>query len=510
MDNEHIIVDIEEEAKSHHTEPKQAHLEAIEEEIDPSYLNTLRNSNLSADRLPLVKPLLLEVSHNLSNLFMFTNTHVSNIIYIFKKFNEVAFKKFANTLNQNKQFIQFFQNMTLIYKNFSTELSKSNNILNSNIKETLLSVQMNSLVEVNQNLIAKNFTQFSTSLINNVISKGPFTKIKDLISRYNDIVKEINLLINGVEQKKDKIAKKYNSKFSHILDSFKKNYNDDENLLEIIKKNDFYLMEVEMTNSISKMYKRLMLFLNNYKVNMNQIKEIIFEFMNVIKETFEIYINENKTIFSNNIFVNFETLQNFQTSISKEYLENAMSLENIINDESSRKLFSEMLINYQSNLIRFNGIKKISNEADLEKIENFDFLKNFSISNFVDNFANFMPIDLELKSSLVLYTTNVKRDPGVFSSWKNSLIVITVQDFLIIFDESISKKFAHKFRLNRLNLKLKMEKKSPYKVEFSENKKVLFFNSTNSIIIDPVTKDRLDEIVNIIEKAKVNELRENK
>jgi hypothetical protein len=511
MENENAIVDIEEEIKTDqkyiedlNNHPEMRKDSMTEEEIDPSYLNTQKNANLNTDKISTIKPILLEVNHNLHNIFMFSNTHVSNILYIFKKFNEIVFRKFGNTLNQNKQFVQFFQNMTMVYKNFSTELAKSNEILNGNNSDTLLSMQMNNLIEVNQQLIAKNFTQFSNSLIINVISKGPFTKIKDLINRYNTIVKEINLYIEKVENKKDKIAKKFNTKLSPILDSFKKNYNDDERLSEIIKKNDFYLIEVELINSISKMYNRLKIFLNNYKDNINKIKDILFEFMNLIKETIEIYINENKTIFSDNIFVNLESMKCFKNSISKEQLENAMSLENIIHDDSCRKLFSEMLLNYQSNLLRFKDVKNISNEDKLSNEENFDVLKMQSIVNFVDNFINFMPlgIDLDQKSLLVSYVTNVKRNPGVFSTWKNSMVVITLQDFLIIFDDRVSKKFANRFRLDKIKIKMKEDKKSPYKFELSETRKVLFFNSTSNIIIDPVTKDRFDEIAQFTQKAK--------
>jgi hypothetical protein len=506
MENENQIEIKEEEPEQSNTKV----ITMIEEEIDPSYLNTSqRNVILSPDRLPSIKPIILDMNHNLNNNFKFTNTHVSNVLSIFKKLNDFAFKKFANTLNQNKQFIQFFKDMTLIYKNFSSDLMKSNNVLNTNITDTLLSVHMNSLIESNQQLIAKNFIQFSTSLVTNIISKGPFTKIKDLIDRYNNIQKEITLMIERVEEKKDKIAKKFYTKLNPILDAFKQSYDDNNRLFEIMTKHDFYLIEVEMINSISKMYYRLKLFLNNYKVSINQIREIIFEFMEVIRETFEIYINENKTIFSSNIFANFEAMENFKASITKEYLENAMTLENIINDDVNKKLFSEMLITYQSNLVTFNNYKKISNDIELENADNFDIIKIISIPSLIDKVINFMPIgiDLNQKSSLILYQTVVKRDPGVFSSWKNSNLIITIQDFLYVFDENITKKCPHKFRLSKVYLRLKEDKKFPYRFELLEAKKVLFFNTINDVVIDPVTKDRLDDIVFFIDVAKENEIK---
>ena len=110
----------------------------------------------------------------------FSQKYSTCVILIFKKLNEVIFKKFTNTLNQNKNFLKFFKDITCAYQKFSTDLIGANSILSEvAFKEQILSDNINKMIEKTQESISSNFFNFSTVLTKKIITKGPFLKIAD-------------------------------------------------------------------------------------------------------------------------------------------------------------------------------------------------------------------------------------------------------------------------------------------------------------------------------------------
>jgi hypothetical protein len=456
---------------------------------------------LSLGKVAIIKPVINDHINNLMGVRNSANLHAGQLISIFKLLNENAFRKVNNTLNLSRKFTQYFRDVTTIYSKFSYDIGRSNVILASCTQDTILSDNINIMIEKTQEAIAGKFISFSNILFTNIVNKGPFLRVKELESRLNKISKEVNLSLAKVEQKREKIAKVYTGKMLPIFESITKS-TDDTVLQVTLDKNEVYLMEVELLSSLVKMYTNIEEFFKMYRTNMNDIKTLVLEFMSVIKEAVELYLNENKKIFSDNTYANMDNMKRFHDSLTEEYLQNAFNLDNILSDKVIKDYFNDTLRALQSTLLKFSETKQITNQDLLNNNELFDISKFNSVESFVDFISGFMPKDLEgdTVSPMVQLQCQVRRDPGVFSSWRNAWFVITIQESLLISDESVGKKPCEKFKLKRLRMKITPDKKTPFKFDISEKKKFMFFNTNASCVVDPLSKEALEEISDLVQK----------
>jgi hypothetical protein len=462
---------------------------------------------LSMEKCVQIKPIILDSVNSLGNIFTCTNSHANHIIYIFKLLNDNAFRKVNNTLNLSKKFVQYFKEVTIVYQKFSMDIAKTNIILSSCTQDTILSDNINIMIEKTQEAIAGKFISFSNILYANIVNKGPFQKVKEMETRLNKITKEIAAGLLKVEQKKDKISKNFNLRILPTLESIKKSYDNDAQLLPILDKNELYLFEIEIMNSVMKMYNKFFDFFKSYKTQMTNLRSLILEFMTVIRDSVELYINENKKIFSDTeAYCGFETMKKFYDSLTEEYLNGTFNIENIVSDKTMKNYFNDTLKALQNTLMRFATLRQITNEDLLKKDELFSVGHFKSIDEFVDFVTGFMPKNLDIadkdaeRSPLIIFQQPVRRDPGMFSSWRSAHLVITLQESLFVFDEKVTKKPAERLKVKKLKLNYTPEKKVPFRFVLTERKKVMFFNTNTNVVIDPHSKEILDEINALIQK----------
>jgi hypothetical protein len=275
-----------------------------------------------------IKNDITSVVKQLSKYYNYSNHYTTDLIHIFKKLSEIIFKKLTNTLNQNKNIIQFFKEVTLTYQKFSTNLIKANSMItSSSIQDQIFSETINNAIEKTQESIANNFSNFSTILQNEIISKGPFTRIKEIYTRLSTVTKESQTGIYHLERRKEKLNKLYTKKYLQNFDAIISNENlEDSNVVlsEILRKNDFYLIDLELEYYFNKLFEKTVKFLASYKELLLKIKQLTLDYLNVVKETIEIYINENKKIFSHSSedsSLKLDTIQTFYDSINMKTLD---------------------------------------------------------------------------------------------------------------------------------------------------------------------------------------------
>jgi hypothetical protein len=228
---------------------------------------------------------------------------------------------------------------------------------------------------------------------------------------------------------------------------------------------------------------------------MSSIRSLILDYVNLIKETIDIYISENRKIFSCDMTGNFDTIQKYYEEVSKENLEVQCSPWKILSTPDLLKSFNEVFISYQSTLLIYGVVKNdVIYSDDKFKIESY---------NTMDEFINFLlhmnpkPEQFEEEcKNLIQFSIELKRDPGIFKSWKNCVLLISKQNNVILFDESVSyDKFLNYLNLKKLKFKLKEDKKNPFRFEIVESKKGVMFNSNVNFILDGLTKEKFEEIM---------------
>jgi len=420
---------------------------------------------------------------SLGNFHVFCLNNVSVILKLFKEFTEILFAKIATTLDQNKKFLKYFKEIIEGYRKFCLDLEKANsNITNLNDENQLLSDNITKLIVTTQDTIKANFEVFSKSLNDSLVANGPFQKIKDILARFEVIKKNITLDIRNLENKKDKMVKKFNSKSVPVFTNFKKYENkldireptNIKNLCNLLEDNDFFLIEVELTLRINKLFNKLSLFLNSYKSSIEDLKKCVIEYAALVKDTVEKFLNENKKIYGGNMNLDFEHMQKFYESITKDSLEKSFIVSRILGSDTTINKFNEYISEYRNDLIKFRIVKDdVISKPDKFNISNFQ-----SIEDLITFILSLIPIERKMSSPLLIGKYEIKRDPGVFKSWKNCTILKTIQKNLLVFDENINKSPVEVFNIKKMKFRIKGDKKYPFRFEITEKKKGVIFNSS--------------------------------
>lgn len=433
----------------------------------------------------------------LGNLHVFCLNNVNIILKIFKELTEILFRKINSTLDQNKKFLKYFKDIIDGYKKFCMELEKANlNIKNFTDENQLLSDNIINLIVTTQDTIKANFDDFSKKLNDSLIANGPFQKIKDIIARFELIKKNIFNDFKNLEIKKDKMVKKFNGKSVPIFTNFKKYENKLEvgesnnlkDLSRLFEENDFFLIEIEITLRINKLFNKIAIFLKNYKLSFEDLKKCVVEYAALVKDTVDKFLNENKKIYGGNMNLDFEHMQKFYESITKESLEKSFIVSRILGSDETINKFNEYFNEYRNDLIKFRIVKSdVISKQDKFNISNFQ-----SLEDLLSFMIELIPIERKLASSLLIGKYDMKRDPGFFKSWKNCTILKTLQNNFLIYDDVINKRPAEIFNVRKLKFKKKEEKKFPYRFEISEKKKGMLFSSNVVQYFDAATEDNFN------------------
>jgi len=272
-----------------------------------------------------------------------------------------------------------------------------------------------------------------------------------------------------------------------IKDSLNKNIKELNNLFE---ENDFFLIEIELFSRVNKLFNKLTIFLNSYKTSLEDLKKCVIEYASLVKDTVEKFLFENKRIYGGNMNLDFEHMQKFYESITKESLEKSFIVSRILGSDNTINKFNEYFNEYRNNLIKF----RIVINEEISKHDKFNISNFQSIEDLISFMLSLIPVEKKLSSSLLIGKYDLLRDPGYFKSWKNCIIVKTLQNNILIYDEKINKKPIEIFNIKKLKLIMKGDKKNPNRFEISEKKKGLLFNSNKIQYLDAVSDTKLIEI----------------
>ena len=434
-----------------------------------------------------LRPLIQNKILFLSNLHDFFYNLSNNIYLLITKVNTFTIKKLENTLDQNKNFLKFFKDTMSCYERFSVDLLKSKAILSISIKEEkLIFNEINSMIDKSQESLASNFLTFSTILHQNIVLKGPFTKIQSFYKRMKVITKNISEDLARLSSKNERLFNK-NKINQTIFENFSISQGNDV-FSNFLSKNDLFLMEVNYTKTVNKIIEIIKILLRNYIGYFSDMKLIIFDYLTLMKDTIEIYLNANKKVFTD--AANIESIQSAFNNITKESIE--INFTPAVFFKELLKEVNEFLKEFQAKIIKHNFIKADSAYID----SNYNFESHKTLCDFVNFIIDILPERYEIDhSNLITYMTVVKRDPGLFQAWRSSILLTTVQNNLYFFDKRIQKNYSEKIYLKNLNCKEKKDKKSEFRLELKESKKG--FKSNVVVLMEACSKENFDHLKNL-------------
>ena len=306
------------------------------------------------------------------------------------------------------------------------------------------------------------------------------------------------------------MVKKFTNKFIPIFTKFKKfenkydnftnnsnNQNNSKDIALLFEENEFFLIEVELNARINKNFSKLKSFLKTLKFNIEDLKKLVIDYVALIKGSVEKFLYENKKIYGGNMDLDFEHMQKFYESITKESLEKSFIVSRILGNDDNINKFNEFLNELRNDLIKFKIVKK----EIIYTQGNFDISNFQSMEDLIFFVVELIPMENKLSSALLLEKFEFKWDPGVFKSWKKCIILKTLQNNILIYDGMVNKIPDEIFNMKKLKFKIKEEKKFPYKFEITEKKKS-FFSSNKVVCIDALNEEnlkRFKDSLNIIE-----------
>ena len=417
---------------------------------------------------------------------------------ILNSIQELTYEKIKNSTNESLNYFKFFKNLCELYTKFAEDMKLSNNIIMSsaNLPKMNDNILLN-VMKKTQDLLCKSLFNSSSSLNKNIISKGPMANLTEKINKIEAIKKNNHNKLKEIEELKKKLIKNYKNS-EKLFAIFCPDINNRQNirLPPLIDTPDFVYIVQQLINLINKLTLDINLYIIEIKDTLYTINGIFVEINNLVRDSVLIYIKESKNVFNIDVTKNFEEIENYYKKL-EEYQSNKMfKLKKIFNSSQSEQNFHTLLQQYYILL----------SSSDFTKPELLKDRNTFSIDKY-DNLLLFFewlisispqPTSLTI-DELIIKKFKVKRDPGVFKSWKDSIMIFTKQYHLLIYDEpEESENLAKIFELDKTSFRKKNDNKRRFLFELIVNRKGKIMNFTGNFLFDGLNNENINEIPPLI------------
>ena len=426
------------------------------------------------------------------------------ITKILKTFQDLTYNKLSHSIKESLNFITFFKDSSELFSKFAKQIQDTNNIIMSSKKEEKLND--NILLEAmqkTQNILFENITNISNTMKQNIINKGPLSKLQEKINKIENIKKDNFEKLKIISESKKKLLKNF-AKYDKIFDSYLPKVNLDlhdinNNIPErpsLIDTPDFILIIKSLLSYINKLILDINLFIIDTKDTLYKINGLYVEINNLVKDAILIYIKECKTIFSLDLTKNFEEIENYYKKLDEKTSDKMFKLNKIFTTKENEDYIYNLLQQYYMLLSNSNCVKK----------ELLSDRNKFSIKSTSNAFLFFewltsvspQPSDVSI-IDLLVKQLNVKRDPGIFSSWKESVFMFTKQSHLLVLDKpGYIDDLVKIFELGKTSFRKRTDKKNKFLFELIPNQKGKIMDFKGTFLFDALSQESLDEILNLV------------
>ena len=426
------------------------------------------------------------------------------ITKILKTFQDLTYNKLSHSIKESLNFITFFKDSSELFSKFAKQIQDTNNIIMSSKKEEKLND--NILLEAmqkTQNILFENITNISNTMKQNIINKGPLSKLQEKINKIENIKKDNFEKLKIISESKKKLLKNF-AKYDKIFDSYLPKVNLDlhdinNNIPErpsLIDTPDFILIIKSLLGYINKLILDINLFIIDIKDTLYKINGLYVEINNLVKDAILIYIKECKTIFSLDLTKNFEEIENYYKKLDEKTSDKIFKLNKIFTTKENEDYIYNLLQQYYMLLSNSNSVKK----------ELLSDRNKFSIKSTSNAFLFFewltsvspQPSDVSI-IDLLVKQLNVKRDPGIFSSWKESVFMFTKQSHLLVLDKpGYIDDLVKIFELGKTSFRKRTDKKNKFLFELIANQKGKIMDFKGTFLFDALSQESLNEILNLV------------
>ena len=423
---------------------------------------------------------------------------------IINSLEELTYEKISNSINDSFNYISFFKASSEIYSKFAEQIKNTNNIIMSS--KQLPKMNDNFLLEVmqnTQNTLYLHLSKLSNSLKQNIIANGPFSKFQEKINKIESIKKKQQKKFNEIDEMKKKLEYKYTKSYEKLFESFmeEKQENKDNNNL-IIDSPDFICVIKDLLDDINKIILEINLFIIDTKDALYSINHLFVEINNLVRDSVLIYIQESKSIFNIDVTKNFEEIQKYYKKLDENPEDKMFKLEKIFNEQKHKENIYNLLEQYYKLL---NDSGKVKKELISDR-NNFSIKKYPNIYLFFEWLISISPQPTQLTiDDLIIKKVEVQREAGFFRGWKDSILIFTKQQHMILYDKPVTYSFetiVNIFELDKITFRKKLDYKKPFLFEINADVKGKLMNFKGTFLFDALNSDNLYDI-SVIFKDKI-------
>ena len=417
---------------------------------NPSYSMKQLNYKYKTNQLNQIMIIYIRKINELEDIYNFTNEYLSFIIKIFEKLCQPFINSLSEIFVKNiMPNLKYFQETMIIFNNFSEKIkgleknsfeNKENNGNNNKLKElNYFNRNLNESVKKINNVYADTFNNTSKQIYNLIMNNPLFIKIDTIESKYTDVYNKMNVYINKLIHRQKKFNDKYMKDILIYFSNIKQRLNDPTFFQFLITGKDFLFIEKEVLFHVNKIYNKISQFLVNMEFLFQDSQNTFYGYLELLNNLIKIFYNENntilnvKTLLPNKSLLNLDVL--LKTKDIREKIIEKFSFKNIIENNENENIFNfinRSLLNYRDLLLQNNFVKN----EDIEEVLNFNLITYHSSNNFIQFLLKLVPPKFPFKfRDIIELKMNIKRNSGIIKGWRNSLLVITYQGHLLIFDQ---------------------------------------------------------------------------
>ncbi len=436
-------------------------------------------------------------------IYSFTYNYTNSLIYLFRMLNQPLNSKISYCyLFEIKPLLKYFKEIASVYSALTNEMKKLKNEKEiENDESLLIGNDSYNIVHKTNEVFDNNFKTISSEIKTNILSNLNFSKIDTVNSKFETNNKKMEALINELDHKKQEYEKLYCKNYENQFNSFRTQIKSPDILTIIQDFDDYILIEQNLISASNQMFIDTNHFLNEYQVYYKNSKELLNEYIELLRGSMEIYHNQLSSLFNMNLYNTYGNIDTFKDGSTKLSIDEKLSVKILLaKNETINTLqeFNFILSQYRENFLRYPDF--FSNE-NLNDEKNFKIEKYYSIEEFFNFLSSLIPKNIEINyGELIQYKKNCRRSKGMFKGFKNAYIIVTLQGHVLIFNEDkeknedvIKNKLHTVYRKSKVGMRKKKSKKSNFMIsiwEVGNNKK-----KTKKLVIDTLNNDNLNEAI---------------
>ena len=362
-----------------------------------------------------------------TDTYYFAFDYVSNIIFLLRDLVSSLHSRYMKLFKMIKVYLKYFKDLSCVQINFSNEITR----INSQYQKKN---SFSGLIGKCQNKLGECLMNIGQFVKKEIVENENFCQIEGIYTKMENFDKKLEKIFSKLEHRKNKIQNFYKKNFEKIFENFKNKLNDENLDKELIEMVDLILIEHNLINYINKLFLKIEIFLNSILEINEKMKQTVKNYSYLLKKCTDYFVEENKKYSNLDLFSSFGKIEDFTKEFSNFEINEQLSPKFLINSQNKKKKeFNEIFFSFQNNLMKSdfyqnNQVIYDDQNFKIEKYELFEYFIHFLIS--------LLPPKIEVNyNDLIKFKGNFKRDCGVFREWKKSLLIITIQGHIIVFDE---------------------------------------------------------------------------